>query len=356
MVLTAGWIIRLLAGEHLVLCFGGKGGGGTTVVQPPAAPDPLQQIQTEAQVNRYNVRSPFGTRTWTQPGAVSPMGFDAWLSQTYPNGAPSAQQAVAGAMGGGNDRAGRPRNRDNNADWGTGWTAAAPGVDVNAEYQKYLEGVNAQNAGGQWVMEETLTPSQQRQFDARNAIAEELLARAKTQIPGIPADPFKATVDGSAVKDAMYRRLTSTLDPHFDREESRLEQKLVNQGIPMGAEAFKSEYGDFARARDTSYERAALDAVLAGAGEEDNQFRRDLATRQQNYNELAALLGGQQLNTVAPTGSGTVDVGGAFAREQAARNTAYQGNIAAMNAEQSGRNSMMGGLFGLGSAVLPWLL
>lgn len=354
---------------------------------PPAPIDPSIQINAEAAANRYNIRSPFGTQTWEGP-----------------------------------------------------------------------------NSGAN-TLTTTLTPSQQRQFNQRNQIAETLMGRAQEQIPNIPsepfnfaalrdapqtggtftptvngaksgnfidtlaagrareqAQPFNANIDGTAVRDAAYRKATGLLDPHFDREEERLEQKLANQGLPMGGEAFKRDFGDFSTARDSSYERAAQDAVAAGAAEEQaqfsraigtrqqnvgetqnadtqnlqrqiaaltgsmsadqQQFGRDLSTRQQNtgetdadyqrylqtqntensnslqerqqnYNELAALLGGQQLNPVAAQAQ-PLDVAGAYNRSQAGANAQYQGQLAGYNADVASNNSQMSGMMGLGAAALTF--
>ena len=73
------------------------------------------------------------------------------------------------------------------------------------------------------------------------------------------------------------------------------------------------------------------------------------ASRGQNFNELAALLGGPQVQQPSFFAPGSIDTTGAYAAQQAAQQNAY-------NQAQNNRNADMGGLFGLagnlGSAYL----
>ena len=73
------------------------------------------------------------------------------------------------------------------------------------------------------------------------------------------------------------------------------------------------------------------------------------ALRGQNFNELAALLGGPQVQQASFFAPGSVDTQGAFAAQQAAQQNAF-------NQAMNQRSANMGGLFGLagnlGSAYL----
>lgn len=82
-------------------------------------------------------------------------------------------------------------------------------------------------------------------------------------------------------------------------------------------------------------------------GEQTRVFNEDLARRQQYYNEIAAALGGQQLNPINAGGGGgnaPLDVAGAY-------NTYNQARLAGWNAEQAQQANLLSGLFGLGSGV-----
>lgn len=64
------------------------------------------------------------------------------------------------------------------------------------------------------------------------------------------------------------------------------------------------------------------------------------ASRGQNFNELAALLGGPQVQQASFFAPGSIDTAGAYSAQQAAQQNAY-------NQAQNNRNADMGGLFGL---------
>jgi hypothetical protein len=364
--------------------------GGSPPAAPPA-PDPAVQIAAQAKADRYNVKSPFGTQTWTPPQATQPQ-LEWRDGQAYHDGRPVGNTPSGyGYM-----------------DVPGDWTA-----DVN--FQK----VPGQSEGT-WAQEITLDPSQQRQFEARNRIAEQMLGRASNQFGQLPTTPFAfnsksvnpndqqsqqlvqrlksfsdtpftPNLDGSSIRDAVYGKAKMLLDPTYGRMQEQLDQKLVNQGLPIGSEAYGQANDVFGRERSNAYETAALDAVMQGANEEQNQFGRQLSTRQQaineilnalqgsqsqfgqdysreyganqdemgrqltarqqQYNELAALLGGQQLNPLTPSGGG-LDANTAYANQQAGVNRQYQGQLAGYNAGVSQNNATIGGLFSLAAAAI----
>jgi hypothetical protein len=320
-------------------CYIKKGGGSKAPV-----PDPTKQIEAEAAANRYNVNSPFGTQTWS-------------------------------------------RN------------------------------------GDQWTQNVTLNPSEQRQYDSRNAIAEAMMGQAQTSVGGgvpgysdrpqmsqLPAnyqgrgdfssgmsDPGSFSLNQSTpeASKAHYARIAESLDPTFEKQTRGFEQRMSNAGIPVGSEAYNDAYGEMLdqqnrSLRDAAYESAEMAPQLAlaergqqmsdrgqlyGEGlstrqqnvsedlaaqedaragfsqsqsEQTRVFDEDLARRQQYYNELAALLGGQQLNPVNGGGGGgnaPLDVGSAY-------NAQNQAQLARYNAGQAQQANMMNGMFNLGSAAL----
>jgi hypothetical protein len=145
--------------------------------------------------------------------------------------------------------------------------------------------------------------------------------------------------------------------------------RIVNQARGIRGQQFgeRAAAGEFGLAsQGQGFSQAAANAQLANAGRQDtvanqllsnqiaNQQRsREIAernaTRGQNFNELAALLGGQQVQQPSFFAPGSVDTQGAFAAQQAAQQNAYNQAMASQSAN-------LGGLFGLaanlGSAYL----
>ena len=319
----------------------------------PPPPDPAIQVNAEAAANRYNINSPFGTQQWTT-GGNQVIGQDS-------NGAP--------------------------------------------QY------------GQQYTQNISLNPSEQRQFDTHNTIAEQLLNRASGQIPQTPNDPFKFNEfnynkDGTpdfrggqysnpnfdlngATPDAakaQYTKIAGLLQPEFKKQDDTFEQRLANQGLPIGSAAYNDALRQHENNKNFALSNAALDATTQGGQMAANQYnmntanaantfntnygnnagefqlaqaRRDaanaralsqyntnaqgnIAARQQNYNELAALLGGQQLNPINAGGGGgnaPLDVAGAYA----ARNAQVAANA---NAQNQSNNALLSAIGGLGGAAI----
>jgi hypothetical protein len=145
--------------------------------------------------------------------------------------------------------------------------------------------------------------------------------------------------------------------------------RLVNQARNIRAQQFgeRAAGGEFGlAAQGQGFSQAAANAQLANAARQDtvanqllsnqiaNQARsRDIAERNalrgQNFNELAALLGGPQIQQGSFFAPGGIDTQGAFGAQMAAQQNAY-------NQAMQNRSANLGGLFGLagnlGSAYL----
>lgn len=118
------------------------------------------------------------------------------------------------------------------------------------------------------------------------------------------------------VGNAMFERQKAMLDPVFQQQDRALEQKLANQGLPMGGEAYDGERNRFDRMRNEALTSAANQAVLSGTQAGQQQ-------RSQQFNELAALLGEQQIGPTAP-----IDVMGPVNASNQSQWNAYNSQIA----------------------------
>lgn len=79
---------------------------------------------------------------------------------------------------------------------------------------------------------------------------------------------------GDATEAAVFDRAMSLMNPQFARHEEQLRQRLANQGLPQSSGAFTSEVGRFEDTRNRAVQDAALQAVLAGSGEQTNELNR----------------------------------------------------------------------------------
>lgn len=289
-------------------------------VTPPAPVDPSRQVAAEAAANRYDVNSPFGTVRWSQASTPQALSYTDWLNQTFPGGVPTRNPT---------EEAGVPGDQ----------------VDPGKLYSSYVEAFNKNAPIGKYTQDIALSPEQQAQYEGRSNIARALLGRSQRGIEAMPEGyKFKGAEDPTTNRFFMAQK--ALLDPVFAKQEERLDQKLTNQGIPMGSEAYDYERSQFAKNRDSAYEKAAADALGLG-------FNQDLASRQQNYNEIAAALGGSQLNPVSAGGSGgALDVGNAFTNYQSGVNNQFQGQVANNNARIASNNQDMSALQSIATALV----
>lgn len=263
-------------------------GGGAPV------PDPTVQIAAQKSASQYNVEGPGGSTKWTQGNPV-----------------------VTGY-----DQSGKPI-------------------------------YNAQS-----TQTTTLAPDQQKQYDLSNQIADQLLTGANSNIGTFVNTPYSggkqfdynaATPDAAK---AAYTQQAALLQPNFDKSNRQFDDKMANAGIPVGSEA----YNDAKRQQDQDQNFALTDAAARAQGTGANMaFQQNqannaqtLQTRQQQYNEIAAALGGSQLQPVGAYAGGSgggVDASGAF-------NAQNQANLSNYNAKVSGDNATMSAGAGLAGAGL----
>jgi len=181
---------------------------------------------------------------------------------------------------------------------------------------------------------DTLAPSQQRQFDQRNSLGEALLGIGQQQIGQFDTSPLRFKTADSGQNQAFNRQI-GLLQPDFTRQEDALRQRLSNQGIPEGSVLFDNE---LRKLRET---QGRVKAGLANRADVTGQ-NQAIAQRTQNFNELAALLGGQQLNT-NQVATPQIDTQAAFNAQQSQQNSNFQ-------AQNASANNFNAGLFSLGSA------
>ena len=228
-----------------------------------------------------------------------------------------------------------------------------------------------------WESVMEYSPAQQKLYDTGVGIDQgtaDLALNYTKRIGDATKDPFSLfgmpTMGATPIYNDAYRKhqLQAIEDrnrPMMDRDKAALEQKLANQGISLGSEAWKNAQddlnrgvNDFRLGADVQSGNSAsqqFDLETKGWGNEGTARDRAISEmtleRSQPINEVAALVGtgkGVQQPTftavpqvnVAPT-----DVSGNY-------QSAYQGQLAQQQMRNSSNNATTGGLFGLGGTAL----
>lgn len=89
----------------------------------------------------------------------------------------------------------------------------------------------------------------------------------------------------------LFQAGVQRLQPQFDLQRSRLEQRLADQGIPINSDAYRNEMNRLEESQNEQLSRLSLDAALS-SGQEQNRLQSLSSTRRaQQFSELGALLG-----------------------------------------------------------------
>ena len=189
-----------------------------------------------------------------------------------------------------------------------------------------------------------LTPEQQEILGRTTAaqtnlagLAQQLSGQAQTQL----ADPL--TLGNEAVEGRLFELGSARLDPRFERQRAQLEQDLANRGIRIGSAAYQTATEQQRQAEADAYNQL----LLSGRGQ---AVQEQLAQRAQPINEISALLSGSQVTqpSFVPTQQPqlpTTDVAGLI-------NQNYQSQLANYQQQAAQRQSLLGGLFGLGANII----
>jgi hypothetical protein len=168
-------------------------------------------------------------------------------------------------------------------------------------------------------------------------LARDQSARLGTLL-GTPVDLSNEAVEGRLMELGRAR-----LDPALAQRQEGLRSSLSAQGIKEGSAAY-----DRAMSREHQSQNDAYNSLLLqGRGQ---AVQEAMAARNQPINEITALLSGSQVsspNFVNPNSANIANVDRAGLEM-----SAYNARLANWQQQQAQKQSIMGGLFGLGSAAI----
>lgn len=142
-------------------------------------------------------------------------------------------------------------------------------------------------------------------------------------------DPTPGWGNFNQFADATWEEYQRTLDPQFAAQEAAFRQRMVNQGISEGSQAYDNAWANFERGRNDAYgqgRRASLDAALGA----QQQFWG------QNYQESALANALAQARLAAQTSVTTANIGAG-----ASRYGSDQSRIASMYGTDAGRMNFL---------------
>lgn len=213
-----------------------------------------------------------------------------------------------------------------------------------------------------WTGTQTYSPDQQQIYQGQTDLSKGLLDTAQTGLGYVDQQLSEGgaldqstlaqmPIQGESVQDAIMGRL----QPQIERNRAGLEQRLANQGITMGSEAWDNAMTDQSQSENDLYTDAALKGINTGLTARQQGIQEQYVGQDRPLNIINALRTGSQVSTPQfvnvpqqQTTAGPNMLGAAQAQ--------YAGNMNNYNSQVAGDNSMMGGLFSLGGAALgsPW--
>lgn len=207
----------------------------------------------------------------------------------------------------------------------------------------------------------------QRQFDLQNQVDEgtnKLALQGVGQASGVLGKAFsldglspEASRGNIAADRARYEdALSSRLEPQFAQDRASAEQRMADQGIPMGSEAYNRGMDELNRAKTDARmqvisqggnEGRAEDASMANLRQ--RQMQEALLKRSQPINEIGALMGTGQVGM--PNFGGIAGANVANTDTMRPVENAYASQMAGWNAKNQAKQGFQNGLFNLAGAA-----
>lgn len=187
---------------------------------------------------------------------------------------------------------------------------------------------------GRWYGSTALAPELQSAFNQN-----------LSQVQNSYAQPI-----GTNFEDYRRKILASQLErfsPKLERDRSALENRLLNQGIPLGSSAYSAAMGDLADDQN----RFLLDADIGAGNQAEQMFRVQSQMQDRPLSVLQQILMGatQAAPAVAPAGRTRA------ADQVTAAQQQYQADIDRYNAKQAG-GDWLSTLINVGAKVAPYVL
>jgi len=246
-----------------------------TVVANAQADANIKTAQNQAEINRYNQETPFGTVSWDR----DPNNPNSYTSRVnYDPVTQAIINSTKGGVQGLTDRAISTLNNPNPEAPGTafidnGMKAVMDRLPSTTDMTKSTMGIvpQANDALSQGISNFQSTIKQPFNFNSA------------------PAMPVANEATRQSVADSLYNQAKSRLDPQFNQASSNLESKLAAQGVTVGTDAYNRELDNLMRNKNDAYTSASNAANMSGIDAMTGLFGMGMDARKQGVNEAQAI-------------------------------------------------------------------
>ena len=241
-------------------------------------------------------------------------------------------------------------------------TAAGNRVNQVTPYGNltYTEGPLDTKGNQTWTANVSLSPEQRQLLDIQNKTSlglGELQNQGLGYVKNMIASPFDTSnlpKIGINAGEDMTQSIMRRLQPNIDMQNKQFETRMINQGIPVGSEA----YNNARRVLDQQQNDLLTSSVIQGT-------QTGLQANQQGFNQLGYIRN-EPINTLNAVRSGSQVTNPSFVSTAAgpdylgAAQSGYNAQLAGANAQNAANNAFTGGLMSLGgslgAAAMPFML
>lgn len=153
-----------------------------------------------------------------------------------------------------------------------------------------------------------------------------------SQLQGVLGNLFGGTNADKQAAESVYSAFSDRYEPIFERQSNNLQDRLVNQGIPVGSEAYTRAMSDMAQTQNDARQQAMYQAQQAGQQARTQEIQNNLGIFSA-FNPLSGYTGSSAQGSTAMY------------------DNLYNSQLNAYNAQQQAAQNMAQGWLNLGSAV-----
>lgn len=150
------------------------------------------------------------------------------------------------------------------------------------------------------------------------------------QMQGVLGNLFGGSNADKQSADSVFKAFSDRYQPIFERQSNNLQDRLVNQGIPVGSEAYSRAMSDMSQTQNDALQQAAYQSVQAGQQARNNEIANNLSIFSA-FNPLN--------NYTGSTAQGSTSM----------YDNAYKSQLAQFQAQQQAKQNMANGWLNLGT-------
>lgn len=97
------------------------------------------------------------------------------------------------------------------------------------------------------------------------------------QMQSVLGNLFGGSNADKQAADSVFKAFSDRYQPVFERQSNHLQDRLVNQGIPVGSEAYSRAMSDMSQTQNDALQQAAYQSVQAGQQARNNEIANNLS-------------------------------------------------------------------------------